>query len=276
MAEGTPRQLTIRARLRQMENLARILRAQPPERSPQALAALDRYVRIRGEDFRAVSLAEDTPLCGFHRNRGGKNLETIQRHFGTCTPVLKVGKERKPERRIQCWLIRSALLNGGDLRTPLGLTGSLYDELLFALDEVSLGDAKHGGAIRCDLLGVGRSGEASFPVLIELKSGREKTTLLRQLDKFCREIVEHREFFCRLLEACTGLPISETHARKLILWPKPDREDVHTRAHLRELVDGGIDVVEYDPQSIHRMKVSGLSVRAHVSYGAGYAPRCTR
>jgi hypothetical protein len=265
MKDDAARREIIRSRLEGMARRAREAQAHSAEQNAEVLARCDRYIRIRGEDFRAVSLAELAPLCGFHTRQGARNLETVYRHFALPRPTMAARLELKPERSIQCWLIKTALMEGRDLRTPLGLNGAHYDDLVFALDEVSLGDKNHPPILRCDVLGVGRTGGRSFPVLIELKSRREKKTLMGQLSEFCSEIRIYRESFGALLEACTGIPVNDLNCRRIIVWPRAKKDNPTSRAHLQSLLEAGIDVVEYDPQSVRNMYRAGLHVRSYVS-----------
>lgn len=217
-----------------------------------SLAKDNQYIRIGGEAYRAVSLNEDSPLCGFSDVKSS-DLATIDKHFlHIIKPLGKDVLENKEERRLQCWLIKKALINNRDIRSALDLSNSVYDELIFALDEISLGDKNHPNEdkecpdiVRCDILAVGVKGSSAFPVLIELKSNRAMKVLETQLENFCKEIITHKTEFSSLLESCTGKKVRCDKPRKMIVWPKPKKDSVQAIAHRRELNEKKIDVIEY-------------------------------
>lgn len=228
-------------------------------------AQRDNYVRIRGESYRAVSLLDCYPLCGISKT-GSRKLATVLGHFkkavhSNSKPELDATVlTNKKERHLQCWLVREALLNDGSLMKPLNLGKEHFDELWFALDEVSIGDKNHPieelapkitlipeqkgkriNAVRCDILAVGVIGKEVFPVVIELKSERAKVRLDNQLQNF-ENIIKHEHFepyFVELLEACTGLKINST-CRKIIIWPEKCSHKTLFQIH-----KNGIDLIEY-------------------------------
>lgn len=210
------------------------------------------YIRIRGEDLRAVSLNDKTPLIGFS-DKGSNELSTIAIHFRKIpTPLSEDVWKQKKERRIQSLIIKQALLNNGDLNSILNLNNK-YDELIFSLDEVSLGDNNHKPTYRCDILALGiKDGEAT-PVLIELKSDRSQGRLIEQLELFCDEILKFKNEFGKLLTNCTGRKVKiSNHIEKMLIWPSNKREKKDTISKYHEKK---IDVVEYewdynDPKSI--------------------------
>ncbi|MBW1744941.1 MAG: hypothetical protein JRG74_01340 [Deltaproteobacteria bacterium] len=230
----------IKRRLRQMAEMAE-KRNDFLKNSTQVIYT-DWYIRIRGEDFRAVSLNDNTPLFGFV-STGAKRINTIINHFKAGGPQLSK-KENIPERRIQCWLIKQALKRNYDLMTVLKLNKNYYDDLLFALDEVSLGDQNNKPIIRCDILAVGSKNGISFPVLIELKSERSNK-LINQLDGFCDEIKIYSNEFKYLLEKCSIRNINISKTKKMIVWPKLKKEQVQSQTY-KTYQDNKIDIVEYD------------------------------
>lgn len=210
----------------------------------------DWYIRIRAEDYRAVSLNGKTPLCHFAQG-GAKNIDTVKKHF-MKDPSERFDKEvsriKKPERSIQCWIIKQALAHQLDLKRVLCLDNIIYEELLFALDEVSLGDKDHKPIKRCDILAVGVRKAQAFPVLIELKWDHQLTTLVRQLNQFCEEIMEHKGAFAELLKNCSGRKVDASRTEKMIIWNYKGNLKRGTKQKLRE---GNIKLVEYkgDPNT---------------------------
>ena len=165
----------------------------------------DRYIRIGGESFRAVSLRDGHPLCGCVEH-GAKQLATIDQHFQREPRFLDPDVlEEKKERKLQCWIIKESLVHNRDMRILLKPQEDPFDKLLFALDEVSLGNNNHQikdipglhsitlrntKAVRCDLLAVGKKDDKTFPVIIELKSSRNMEELIEQVGDFA-------ELMCR-------------------------------------------------------------------------------
>lgn len=236
---STKRYDIIDKRLKNMEVMAKALASRNEE-----LAKNKKYIRIRGESYRAVSLSDEAPLCGYSKN-GAKKLDTILGHFKKDAPKPIEGS--KKERRIQNHIIKEALRHGRSLKYAMGL--KKVEELLFALDEVSLGDRKHTPIIRCDILAVGCFNGDWVPVLIELKYAREKTVLLGQLDAFCKEMKAHKTAFIKLLEACTGEKLAKDKIiRKMVIWPKVnDKERYDT---LDAFKGKDISVIEYSMEPV--------------------------
>jgi len=233
------------------------------------------YIRINGESYRAVSLADDSPLSKF-ANSGSCELATIKQHFGK-TPASKDGEwlEKKRERRLQSRIIQQALINNRNLLTDSifgkALEG-MFDELIFALDEVSFGDVKHRPLevgrenSRCDLVAIGKVGNEIFPVVIELKSERSLDRLLVQLDDASNEIMEHLPQFSSLLNALTGMSVSKAVVRKILVWPalvsgRPDRKE--TADICEERGKAGMFFVEYSPNKFSSPEEIQYSLRTY-------------
>jgi hypothetical protein len=83
--ENLSRDEVIICRLQNMTRMAIELRELEKNGEIKKLAEKDEYIRIRGESYRAVSLSDKTPLCGYAK-RGVKTIKTIISHF-----------EKKPE-----------------------------------------------------------------------------------------------------------------------------------------------------------------------------------
>lgn len=175
---------------------------------------IDWHVRIGGNGFRAVSLNDERPLLGFGSGPSD-NLKTVIRHFER-NKVKNLGRST-PEKRAQAWLIKQAINHNLNLKTPLGLDGSIYEALFFALDEVSFGHKQ------LDILAVGVCGGRANPVLVELKSGRHltgKNDLLPQLEKYANELKKYEPECKNLLQACIGRDIDFSKIGKIMVWPK--------------------------------------------------------
>lgn len=243
----------IQVRLEQMADRAtkrRVLLNSSSQLNP------DCYIRVCGGGYSAVSLNEVTPLMGFSQHNP-KNIETILKHFKEREP--RIPGRDAPERKIQNWLIKQSFHNNLDLKSPLGLDDEKYDELLFALDEISLEDHDNGNKIRCDILAVGVKNGNAFPVLIELKSGRLKTELTKQINNFERQINNFRTGFENLLSCCVGRPVSVSeNIGKMIIWPTAGEAGIGS---IEAFNDDEIDVIEYKWD--HKNEISRIRFFAH-------------
>jgi hypothetical protein len=211
----------------------------------------NKYIRINGESYRAVSLSDGAPLCRFDKS-GSPKWGTIQRHFEkNPVSVDETVLEKKRERRLQSRIIKQALIKNRNLLDDSLFGNALkdeFDELLFALDEISFGDANHGPTIRCDLVAVGKCGNDVLPIVIELKSERSLSSLFKELDNASNEIESHHAKFSALLKTVTGMSVSKgAKARKILVWPALDsgREN---NATVEKRKESGILFIEYTPR----------------------------
>lgn len=220
--------------------------------SEQTAAEQDRYIRIRGESLRAVSLNDLSPLCGFGKTGDAKTVATVVRHFDdkgrTPLKLAKKDHESKRERRLQSYIIKQALMSQRNLlgKNTLECLSREFDKLVFALDEVSFGDNNNAPVIRCDLLAVGQVGDEIFPVVIELKSNRDLERLDDQLEIAARHVVATYQEAKQLLELVTGLKLNSQRIGKVLVWPGK-RERPETTEFRRNNPD--IRFVEYGPVS---------------------------
>lgn len=204
-----------------------------------ALARENKHIRIRQEDYRAISLdyknkASNTGYC-----RGGsQTIETIMDHFKKI-PATRT--TRREEAMLHAWLIKEALMNNRDLVRPLNL-GDKFDKLLFCYDEVSIGDQNHKPEIRCDLLALGYRKEQYFPVVIELKYTRSQTRLIEQLDNFINEFKLNSELriaLNALLSEFAKDPSEVRHVgefERIIVWPKCENPKKQTISKMEGII----------------------------------------
>ena len=219
------RDKTIQDRLNKMTEWAkqrRLLPANPPNGWEE-----DRYIRIGGNGYTAVSLDLERPLLGF-ASGPTTDIKMVVSHFQK-EPKNTLCRST-PEKRAQAWLIKQAINDNLNLKTYLGLDASIYDKLLFALDEVSFGDQDNKPIRRLDILAVGKCDGNHFPVLIELKSRRDLGRLLVQLQDYQDHLKRYKSEFETLLKACTGVKeVDLSKYGRIIVWPrskngKPSRE----------------------------------------------------
>lgn len=218
-----------------------------------AAASEDKYIRVLGESCRAVSLNDVSPLCGFG-GTGSKDISKVFQHFDDVkrkpAELAEDDWRIKKERRLQSWIVKEALMNGRDLlQSPIfECLKDSFDELVFALDEVSFGDKNHEPpkTVRCDLLAVGvkKNGDV-IPVVIELKTLRSLGRLLEQLENAEREISAHKEEVRSLMALTTGKNISSFSVMKILVWPHG--EESKNTADRRKA--SGVIFVEYTPNN---------------------------
>jgi hypothetical protein len=248
-----------------LETMTKLAKNLPRPAEIRELARDFKHIRLGGNGFMGVSLHWLSPLKG-HSSAPAKSIETISSHFGKAVPIPDTDF---PEQRLQGWLIREAMMNDRNLKIPLQLN-SEFDELVFALDEVSIGgrgvsvndlqlpvallDAKD--AVRCDLLAVGRKGSDVFPVVIELKVDRKEKRLHDQLNNFAKLMVLFNRHFIDLLNEVvkdTDLKLSEISyekVRKIMVWPVSESGKFKTDPLLHNA--NGIDVIVFHPEKLRK------------------------
>jgi hypothetical protein len=180
----------------------------------RARAINERFIRVNGSGFRAISLVD----CGSLYDKGP--LGTTK-DFATALRYCSAGKSRpasnkKLELCLQGWLIKKALVEPEKFVALLCLD-ERFDELQFVADEFNL------GAVRADVIALGRKGELWYPVFIELKVRRALKELIGQLDDI-RNVVSAAlmEPFIDYLEAVSGISAASIclgEATSVLVWP---------------------------------------------------------
>ena len=202
--------------LHRMAEYARMVKDVESTIDPAAWAADKRYVRINGGGIRTVSLCSNSP-CGAvagHPTRKTTHRLLEARH----ARIPEEDRVRpKPEHRMQAALIEHALRWPGDVRKRLHLADEC-DALRFVTDELKVGE------IRADVVLAGCKDKVWFPVFIELKFGRNKTTVLGQLDKIAgvfQEDAEAADAFVQFMRASASLDgaVDMSKALKVVIWP---------------------------------------------------------
>jgi hypothetical protein len=187
-----------------------------------------------------VGLSADRPQRG---KSGIRDFDRLQREFERlyAKHCVDVDQGRPtPEKRVQSFLLRDAHTHGRRMATlndAAGRTDGLVD-LVFVTDELAVPVA--GGWVVCDVLALR---EPNIPVIIELKSERQMTRLIAQVEGYAAIIVEHVDLFSRLFSVILGRELNlAPDPEKWIVWPqagdvKDPRED--------ELAARGVRVVGY-------------------------------
>lgn len=222
----------------------------------EELALKDQYIRIGGLGYRSVSLNSKFPLCKYSE-RPIDDIDKLFNEFKGQPVPMAVEPARKPERCLQRYIIKASLINNRNMITALALKDCPYDELIFATDEVSLGD------VRCDILAVGKVAENYYPVIIELKSSRNKKELIGQLCDFSKTVKTYNTEFSNLLSCITGKSINTNNPQKIIVWPVAESEankgenvrfgsSFNAQKTRDEILSMTISLLEYDTFDNHK------------------------
>lgn len=190
------------------------------------LAEKNQYLRIGGNGYTAVSLDDSMPLSGYGQSN---DLAIAEGLFSNKKNKPSPPGRAVPECQLQCWMIRKALQNEDKRSLKKVLTNAMcgFDEILFALDEVSLGEGK--GTKRLDMLCVGKKNNQWHPIVVELKYERKADALVKQVTEYANELENHREKLNPLLEEITGkAPINEK-IEKMVIFPAPITSKLHKR-----------------------------------------------
>lgn len=127
-----------------------------------------------------------------------------------------------PEKALQSFLIREAQANQrrrASLNASSAATGDPV-ELLFVTDEIALPDDT-GGKLVCDLLALRVDGSRARPVVIELKSAREMTRLVKQVTAYANVVDRHADLFGDLYCALLGRAVVfDGLCERWIVWPQ--------------------------------------------------------
>jgi hypothetical protein len=268
----TQRTALIAWRLGKMAELHDALKDEFDDADVATLARQHRYVRLRGESVRPVSLHPDTPLGELVVN--GKVFGEVSNVAG-LKALLKSdleapGPTRAPtdrdvgeERLLQCFLIREVLQSGRWLHPLMpGLADHGIDELKFVCDELNIGIGARmpdgsEKVTRGDIIALGRRGATWFPVFIELKYDRHLKRLLEQLQAIQCELLAGgvADAFRRLLATVAGVDettIDMTASRKMLVWPRT-QSGQEAKATVTQLAAQNIIAVTYtsEPESFH-------------------------
>jgi hypothetical protein len=167
-----------------------------------------------------------------------KHIQKAYDHVEKYKPSRPDRTRPTPERVAQAWLIKQAINDDLNLKPYLGLN-DVYEELLFAVDEVSF-----GGEGRTDIVAVGVRGGSAYPVLVELKPDRQLTRLIKQLDTYAQKIAEFKPEVQGILEACVGRKVDCSCIGKMIVWPCSDGEP--SQVTMEQCRERNITIIESD------------------------------
>lgn len=163
-----------------------------------------------------------------------------------------------PEKVLQSHLIREAYSNGRRMAfsrnkmAPLNTTVENADtqvELIFVTDEIRLpvqGDDKEEKDKVCDILALRLSSAGHVPVVIELKTERNKAELIKQVKEFSRLIDTHADLFGELYGALLGDHIAFARpCERWVVWPAAKDNNNGPDIHEDDFAAQGIQLVTY-------------------------------
>jgi hypothetical protein len=216
-----------------------------------------RYVRILGDGFRPVSISIINP-CGHLNDKKGKAIENCRTLAEAVEKAKSANRDEhepdtdKPEHRVQAYLIREALREGLRFHKALQGFGEEFDELIFVTDELNLEAGEN--KLRTDMIAVGGKNGAYFPVFIELKNGRELTTLKRQLNNANTLLWKNNEargVFAEFLNAVTDVDVdTSVEAKLMLIWPKsPSGKE---SKDVKEAREKGLLIADFEPSYLFR------------------------
>lgn len=164
-----------------------------------------------------------------------------------------------PEKKLQSFLIADAIRHDGTMHA---LTSQLPppSRLELVTDEIAVPTAN--GKVVCDLLALHHIDDATVPAVIELKSSRDKTRLVAQVETYAAFVDAHAAAYEALYSALLGRPITFAGpTERWIIWPAagpgPDR-------HEAELAERGIRIITYTTHSHgYDLRVGRDIARAH-------------
>jgi hypothetical protein len=181
---------------------------------------------IRG--FSCVSLDEKTPELGIGRGGMKKPVEGIEKFLKNIHPP----KRRTPEKELQAYIIRKAL--DSNKKLPIG------KNITYVTSEL-VSYKKQGKKVVTDILALNEKNDL---VVIELKSSRNKTKLINQVNDFEACINRDKQFFIKLVYLLTEKRWSG-RVKKIIVWPlaktsprKWENENITEVCYLRKKYNG--------------------------------------
>jgi hypothetical protein len=185
-----------------------------------------------------ISCCEETPQLGFPKIKM-RNLRKFMEK-----PLLPPGR-KTPEKRLQSWLIQSALKSGGRLTL---LDKALGGQYWLVSDEIALKTASKKVVADLLLVRVDAEGLACL-VNAELKSGRVMETFRQVID--FREVLEHPDLqddWKTFAEVMTGKkfrwhPSQETSG--IVIWPAVGKNSMKALANEKRKGYARVDVIGY-------------------------------
>ncbi|MDA8099724.1 MAG: hypothetical protein M0042_08860 [Nitrospiraceae bacterium] len=176
-----------------------------------------------------ISLRSTTPELGIPRIRPENALKEIAK-----MDKLEKPKRATPEKMLQAWLIRQIIYgNPPDFWNKYNLS--------FLTSELALEPGRR--KIVNDILAIDNEGAIW---VIELKSDRQLTELIRQCNDFEKVIVKRKELFIKIVAILgNGTHWDGRSVRKMIVWPASEGDP---REKTRDLIkSNNIEAITYRP-----------------------------
>jgi hypothetical protein len=196
-------------------------------------------------------LKKKDSLIGTVRRKGGRvSCDSKDK------PIVNKTRET-PEKELQSFLIRDAI--NDKERKMRAIMNSCKEQnkpdLYFLTDELAFydhskdQDGEVKGKTVCDIIAIRKTGSHYVPVVMELKSSRDKERLVEQLKKAAEFVAKYSQEFQLLAGAFLGTQVKfapEMKVEKWLIWPTPDNQksyDVDPRRP--DIISDGIRIVRY-------------------------------
>lgn len=191
-----------------------------------------------------VGLLHDRPQRG---KRSITNLARLAADFDAEFALHCVDCDQgrpTPEKQLQSFLIADAYRHDRRMAVLEAASASTVSPVLleFITDELVI--PTNNGKVVCDLLALRTADHATIPVVVELKSARDKARLVVQVEGYADFVDAHADGYAQIYSALLGRPVEfAAPCERWIVWPSagpgPDR-------HEAELGTRGIRVVTYE------------------------------
>ena len=182
-----------------------------------------------------ISLRPKLPLLGESYKNSKRLAMSFENEFQKHC-VQRTLKRHTPEKELQSYLIANAYRNSRKLG-ELTVENEVKD-LIFVTDELAL--PTDNGKLVCDILAV----QGAHPVVIELKTRRLKTQLVKQVSSYSELLEEHCELFEELFSVILHRRVTlQKPCQRWIVWPYLPGHDRDPQEE--SLAHQDIRVVEY-------------------------------
>ena len=182
-----------------------------------------------------ISLRSELPQIGKSYKNTKRLAASFEKEFHKHC-IQRTLKRHTPEKELQSYLIANAYRNSREIGDLVGENG--VNDLIFVTDELALPTAK--GKLVCDILAI----QGAHPMVIELKTRRLKTQLVKQVSSYSSLLEEHLDLFSELYSVILHRRVTlRKPCRRCIVWPHLQGHDRDPREE--SLASLRIRVVEY-------------------------------
>lgn len=185
------------------------------ERHKQFLIDNQAHFRASLGSFSLISVNQEQPElgtgCNFNKYSAGKETENLILKDIKKINAKLAPKRPTPEKELQSWIINYALRNNYEL--------PFDNDIKFISSEIAINNNANKKVV-ADILGYNE--KSNELCIIELKSDRQETRLIEQVNNFENVINENPEFFTELLliHGFTNPIINPVKVLRLVVWPE--------------------------------------------------------